>query len=192
MGALRLAPDEMCPNFIASIFMTLASAPIMHVISASDVKSIAINKNISDVMLNESTTKSMIEIANRMGVPQHIAAKELGEFRTATTLKFFKKSKPLAKASVESMASKCYTVLLAHATTKVENPWAKDIEVSIEPKIDASKLAPEAVDKPALQAVEYKDGKVVGAHIAMITKKGFTLNAMIKHKKTGTITHELI
>ena len=44
--------------------------------------------------------------------------------------------------------------------------------------------------KPSLQAVEYKDGKVVGAHIAMIIKKGFTLNAMIKHKKAGTITHE--
>ena len=89
------------------------------------------------------------------------------------------------------MASQCFTVLLAHATTKVENPWATHIGVSIEPEISA-KSGPVAVDKPALQAVEYKDGKVVGAHIAMIIKKGFTLNAMIKHKKTGTITHELI
>jgi hypothetical protein len=142
-------------------------------------------------VLNESITKSMIEIANRMGVPQHIAAKELGEFRTATTLKFFKKSKPLAQVSVESMASQCYTVLLKHAKTKVENPWATHIGVPIEPEI-AAKPGPAAVAKPSLQAVEYKDGKVVGAHIAMIIKKGFTLNAMIKHKKTGTITHELI
>jgi hypothetical protein len=91
------------------------------------------------------------------------------------------------------MASQCYTVLLKHATTKVENPWATHKGESIKPEI-AAKPGPAhvAVDKPALQAVEYKDGKVVGAHIAMIIKKGFTLNAMIKHKKTGTITHELI
>ena len=50
-------------------------------------------------------------------------------------------------------------------------------------------------EKPApaaLQAVAYADGKVVGAHVAMIANHGFTLNAMVKHKKEGTITHELI
>jgi len=48
-------------------------------------------------------------------------------------------------------------------------------------------------EKPAaLQAVVYADGKVVGAHAAMIANHGFTLNAMVMHKKERTITHELI
>ena len=88
MATLKLAPHEMCPNFIASIFMTLASSPNTNLISGGEIKTIAINKNISDVVLTETITKSMIEIANRMGVPQHIATKELGEFRTLTTLIF--------------------------------------------------------------------------------------------------------
>jgi hypothetical protein len=88
MAALKLAPHEMCPNFIASIFMTLASSPNTNLISGGEIKTIAINKNISDVVLTETITKSMIEIANRMGVPQHIATRELGEFRTLTTFIF--------------------------------------------------------------------------------------------------------
>jgi hypothetical protein len=140
----------------------------------------------------DSITKELIEITNRMGLPQHIAAKEIGEFRTSTIIKHFKKSKDLAKVSVESMASECFTVLLSHATTKVENPWAAYI--GYKPEIASKGARPGPVVEPQqpLLAVEYKDGKVVGAHIAMLTKKGFTLNATIKHKKNGTITHELI
>ena len=136
MAALKLAPHEMCPNFIASIFMTLASAPKDNMITGAEIKTIDKNKNIPDVTLTEEITKSMIVIANRMGVAQHIATKELGEFRSATVLKFFKKSKPLKQVSVESMASKCYTALLKHATTKVENPWATHKGESIKPEIE--------------------------------------------------------
>ena len=198
LAALKLAPDEMCPNFIASIFMTIAAAPQQSVIGSSDIKSIALNKNIPDVKLLDRITKSIIEIAIRMGVPQHITTKEIGEFRTATILRHFKKSKAFAKVSVESMAKECFTVLLPHAKTKVENPWAAHIVVPIEPEIESrgqpkcARTGPVVEQPQPLQAVEYKDGKVVGAHIAMIAKKGFTLNATIKHKKTGTITHELI
>ena len=199
MATLKLAPSEMCPNFIASIFMTLASAPKDNMITGAEIKTIDKNKNIQDVTLTEEITKSMIVIANRMGVAQHIATKELGEFRSATVLKFFKKSKPLKQVSVESMASQCYTALLKHATTKVENPWATHKGESIKPEIEPTlslgthPKGPVEKEKPAaLQAVAYADGKVVGAHVAMIANHGFTLNAMVKHKKEGTITHELI
>ena len=198
LAALKLAPGEMCPNFIASVFMTFAAAPQVNVIGVVDLKSIAINKNTPAVTLIDSITKSIIDIAIRMGVPQHITTKDIGEFRTATILRHFQKSKAFAKVSVEGMASECFTALLPHAKTKVENPWAAYIGVPIKPEIESksraqSKKEGPVVEQPQpLQAVEYKDGKVVGAHIAMIAKKGFTLNATIKHKKTGTITHELI
>ena len=192
LAALKLAPDEMCPTFIASIFMTLASAPSVHIIVAADIKGIALNKNISDVKRVDSITKELIEITNRMGLPQHIATKEIGEFRTSTIIKHFKKSKDLAKVSVESMASECFTVLLSHATTKVENPWAAYIGYKPEIASKGARPGPAVDQQQPLQAVTYKDGKVVGAHTAMLTKKGFMLNATIKHKKNGTITHELI
>ena len=95
------------------------------------------------------------------------------------------------------MTSQCYTVLLKHATTKVENPWAthkgESIEPEIEPTLSGQPKEPVEKEKPAaLQAVVYEDGKVVGAHTAMIANHGFTLNAMVMHKKERTITHELI
>ena len=200
MATLKLAPSEMCPNFIASIFMTLASAPKDNMITGSEIKTIGQNKNIPDATRTEEITKSIIVIANRMGVAQHIATKELGEFRSATVLKFFKKAKPLKQVSVESMASQCYTALSKHATTKVENPWATHkvepikLEIAAIPErlSTSNPKCPPAVDKPALQAVVYADGKVVGAHAAMIANHGFTLNAMVMHKKERTITHELI
>jgi hypothetical protein len=174
--------------------MTLAAAPQPNVLSAADIKTIAKNTNVPAMLLTESTTKSMIELAIGMGVPAHIVTKELGEFRTMTTLKFFKKTKDLTKVSVESMASKCFTVLLAHATTKMENPWADHSDTNT----NASEVAPKShpgskVDEnQAPQVVQYQDGKVVGAHIMMLTKKGFTVDALVKHKKNGTITYELV
>jgi hypothetical protein len=165
--------------------MTLAAAPSTNVISAPEIKTIAKNANVPVMLLHESVTKTMIELADGMGVPEHIVVKELGEFRTATTLKFFKKVKDLTKVSVESMASKCFTVLLAHATTKMENPWADHIDTNT----DASEVAPKSRRGPTVaehtapQVVQYQDGKVVGAHIMMLTKKGFTVNALVKHKK---------
>jgi hypothetical protein len=194
IASLKLAPGEMCPHFTASIFMTLAAAPQANVLSAADIRTITRNTNVPAMLLNESTTKSMIELAIGMGVPEHIVAKELGEFRTAATLKFFKKNKDITKVSVESMASKCFTVLLAHATTKMENPWADHSDTNTNASEVAPKSRPGArtAGQPAPQVVQYQDGKVVGAHIMMLTKKGFTVDALVKRRKDGTITYELV
>jgi hypothetical protein len=93
------------------------------------------------------------------------------------------------------MASKCFTVLLAHAKTKMENPWADHSDTNTNASEVAQKNRPGrfvGVEQPAPQAVQYQDGKVVGAHIMMLAKKGFTVDALVKHKKNGTITYELV
>ena len=192
LATLKLAPGEMCPHFTASILMTLAAAPNQNVISASEIKTIAKNANVPVMLLHESVTKTMIELADGMGVPEHIVAKEIGEFRTTITLKFFKKGRDAINGSVESIASKCFTALLAHATTKMENPWADHIDTNTDEVAEKSRPGPKTGEKTAPQVVQYQDGKVVGAHIMMLAKKGFTVDALVKHKKNGTITYELV
>ena len=76
----------------------------------------------------------------------------------------------------------------------MENPWAdhSDTNTNASEVAPKSRPGPKVVEQPAPQVVQYQDGKVVGAHIMMLAKKGFTVDALVKHKKNGTITYELV
>ncbi len=140
MANLKLAPEEMCPLFMTSILMLLASAPL-HVITGGDIKSIMSKKDskIPTMQLVEPMIKSMIDLSETMDVPSDVAAKIVGEFRTTLVLKFFQKVKKLDDDTFEVLASKVFSKMLlmarllwrtlglvvAVATARVKRPKAR-------------------------------------------------------------------
>ena len=194
MANLKLAPEEMCPLFMSSILMLLASAPL-HVITGGDIKSIMSKKDskIPTMQLVEPMIKSMIDLSETMDVPSDVAAKIVGEFRTTLVLKFFQKVKKLDDDTFEVLASKVFSKMLPHGKVTMENPWSgggsgngKGKKAKGEAKKDIDNDATHQSSVPASSdVVECRDGKATGLHVAILNKKGFKEGELVKLKETG-------
>ena len=195
IAQIKLAPDELCPSFMISIILSLASFPTPNSISASDVK--GITSKIGDMISCEQMINSMVEIVKQLGAPSDRAAKIIGEFRTALVLKFFKKIKKLESDSYDKIASSTFCKLLPLGKTRINDPWA-EVELCKGAKSKGKGKGGHENDDKAKgdkdvegagtdqQVIEYRDGKPVGIHMMILTKKGFKKGGLVKLKETGS------
>ncbi len=95
LAALKMTPDQICPNFVMSILMVLASSPTANIITSGDIKGMFSTKHsrvdtLKDV---EEMLQSMIVIASQADAKDSL--KIVSEFRSQVVLKFFDKKKAL-------------------------------------------------------------------------------------------------
>ena len=126
-----------------------------------------------------------------MQVNKAVETKHLGELRTSIIFKYFDKAKSLKNKAYPQIASEFFSEMFKHANadSQVENPWASAC-VTLPQESQTQTQKPEDDNRPSLPVVEYgDDGKAIGIHRSLITKKGFTDHSSIKKKKTGVACH---
>ena len=98
----------------------------------------------------------------------------------------------LTNVSVESMVSKCFTILLAHAKTKMENPWADHSDTNT----NASEVAQKnrhgrcGTASSTSRAISRWQGCWRSHYDAY--QEGFHSGRLGQTQKNGTITYELV
>jgi hypothetical protein len=194
MAQTKMAPDEMCPHFMTSIIMVLATAPQQGCITAGDVKSICSAKtnHVHSMIEVESIIKRVIDIALQMGLPANVSARLVGEFRTNMILKFFGKVKMLEKETFASLASTTFSNMEVHGNgSDVANPWANPAATGSaeNAKDGAADNNNDNKDKGTVDSndvVEYRDGKAAGLGFILLARKGFKDGELVKFKETGS------
>ena len=93
IGSLKMAPGEMCPHVVMTIFMVLASSPLANQITSGDVKGMVSEKKLQDLKLVEITITQMLDVVGNMDLPADQSLKIVAEFKSKLIMKFFGKVK---------------------------------------------------------------------------------------------------
>ena len=189
---LKFPVDELPPNVITAVIITLAVASVPNAIAAGDVRSLP--KKAKDVKTIESIIKEAFVLCCQMKAPNKVSLKAMTDLRITLVLKLCNRLPKDSKyISMEYMAiaKEFYNKMNAHAEcdAQVQCPWVvtthdDDDVVMVEPKPNRSVSI-------AQHVIQYDEqGNATGLQRMMLADKGFVVDGYAKNNKTGEMKHK--
>jgi hypothetical protein len=179
LSHLKFAASQLCPMFIVSVLMCIASAESSIAVQAGDIR--MFGTKIEIITKAESIIKQALDLCNTMGVTDKDRIQHMGNLRTSLVIKIVDRSKELKKTSIECIASSFYCAVKEVATIDACNPW-KDHSPIVSPVAPSRVIA----TTKATAVVAYNAaGKATNAHAMILKEKGVKDGTLVKHKESG-------